>query len=155
MTKFRLSSPNGYAARRGFGIAGVPVKRHSFCDREIEESPLMRQPFSPISSTVSSRENMANNTADEANRQSEKLQKTFALKNVSFITPSKAAASTEENRSPKVMSIPVPTTSSVVSVPMNMTMTPAPPLSVPFRSNSVVQEIEYSFEERRAGFLLC
>ncbi|KAF7813304.1 65-kDa microtubule-associated protein 3-like [Senna tora] len=130
------------SARRGFGIAGVPVRKHLFQNIEIE-SPLMRQPFSPISSTVSSRANMGNNAGYEGNTQSEKLQKTTALENVPFTTPSKTATTTEENRTPK-------------AIPMNMAMTPAPPppLSVPFGCDLVVQEIEYSFEERRAGFVL-
>lgn len=135
-------------------MAGVPAKKHSFLNIE---SPMIRQPFSPVSSTVSSRENMANNATDELNIQSRKLQKTTALKNVPFTTPSKTAASIvvdEENRTPKAMPIPVPTTPSVVSIPMKMAMTTAPPLSVPSGCDLVVQEIEYSFEEIRAGFVL-
>ncbi|KAI9111994.1 hypothetical protein K1719_016890 [Acacia pycnantha] len=146
------------SARRYDVAAGVTEKNHSLLDIK---SPMMRQPFCPISSTtLSSRANMEG----ELSIQSEKLQKAKALKNVPFTTPSKIATTTveddeENNKTPKILPIPVPTTpSSVVSVSMKLAMTPAlppPSLSFPFGCDSVVQEIEYSFEERRAGFGLC
>lgn len=79
----------------------------------------------------------------------------MAEKNVPFITPLKVAATMveddEENiKTPKVLPIPIPTTpSSVVSDSMKMSKTPFG------CCDSVVQETEYSFEERRAGFVLC
>ena len=52
------------------------------------------------------------------------------------------------------MPIPVPSTPSTISVPMLTAMTPAPPPApVPYNANPV-EETEYSFEERRAGFVL-
>ncbi|KAG4997720.1 hypothetical protein JHK85_029159 [Glycine max] len=157
------------AARRGLDIAGVPVKKHSFgAGTQIIESPLLRQPFSPISSnSVSSKSNVANAT-DEQNKQSEKLQRTLSLNNVPFTTPSKTATTVvdEENRTPKAIPIPVPATPSTVSVPMNMAMTPVPssifknislnsttPTSVP-HGNDMVQEAEYSFEEKRLSYYM-
>ncbi|RZB87807.1 65-kDa microtubule-associated protein 3-like [Glycine soja] len=155
------------AARRGLDIAGVPVKKHSF-GAGTQESPLLRQPFSPISSnSVSSKSNVANAT-DEQNKQSEKLQRTLSLNNVPFTTPSKTATTVvdEENRTPKAIPIPVPATPSTVSVPMNMAMTPVPssifknislnsttPTSVP-HGNDMVQEAEYSFEEKRLSYYM-
>ncbi|KAG4983652.1 hypothetical protein JHK87_028401 [Glycine soja] len=152
------------AARRGLDIAGVPVKKHSFgAGTQIIESPLLRQPFSPISS----KSNVANAT-DEQNKQSEKLQRTLSLNNVPFTTPSKTATTVvdEENRTPKAIPIPVPATPSTVSVPMNMAMTPVPssifknislnsttPTSVP-HGNDMVQEAEYSFEEKRLSYYM-
>ncbi|TKY51958.1 65-kDa microtubule-associated protein 3 [Spatholobus suberectus] len=57
------------AARRGLDIAGVPVKKHSFgAGTQVIESPLTRQPFSPISSNVSSKANTLTAT-DEPNRE--------------------------------------------------------------------------------------
>ncbi|RDX78761.1 65-kDa microtubule-associated protein 3, partial [Mucuna pruriens] len=153
-------------ARRGLDIAGVPVKKYSFgAGSQVTESPLTRQPFSPIaSSNVSSKANMANAT-DEHLKQSEKLQKTAPLNSVPFTTPSKTTTVVdEENRTPKAMPIPVPATPSTVSVPMNMAMTPLPssvlkninlnstPASVPYGGCDLVQEIEYSFEEKRLAF---
>ncbi|XP_061353537.1 65-kDa microtubule-associated protein 3-like isoform X1 [Gastrolobium bilobum] len=141
------------SARRGLDIAGVPMKKHSFGAGSVRdiESPLTRQPLSPISLTISSKMNVTN-AADELNIQNEKLQKTLALNNLGFTTPSKTATMVdEENRTPKTRPIPVPTTPLTVSMPMNMSMTPAPS-SVPF-GGDFVQDFEYSFEERRLGFV--
>lgn len=56
---------------------------------------------------------------------------------------------------PEEMPIPVPATPSTVSVPMQMSMTPAP-ASIPFETGALEMpdEREYSFEERRAGFIV-
>ncbi|QCE07558.1 65-kDa microtubule-associated protein 3-like [Vigna unguiculata] len=157
------------AARRGLDIAGVPVKKHSFgAGTSIIESPLTRQPFSPISSNnVASKANVANSTDDY--KPGEKLQRTLSLNNVPFTTPSKTATSLvdEENRTPKTMPIPFPATPSTVSVPMSMAMTPVPSsiikninlnstlttTAVPY-GNDLVQEIEYSFEEKRLAYMM-
>ncbi|OIV90712.1 hypothetical protein TanjilG_15098 [Lupinus angustifolius] len=143
------------AARRGLDIVGVPVKKHSFgagSARDIET--LSRQPFSPISSNASSKVNIGN-AKDELKMQSEKLQRTISLNNAPFSTPSKTTPTVdEENRTPKTMPIPVPATPLTVSVPMNMVVTPAAPSSVSFRGD-LVQEIEYSFEERRLAYMLA
>ncbi|KAK9293145.1 hypothetical protein L1049_021131 [Liquidambar formosana] len=146
--------------RRGLDIAGLPVKKHSFNavnGREIE-SPMMRKPFSPISSTASSKASMTNVLEDLNPTHSETLQKTLSSNNMPFATPSKitSVAADVENRTPKAMPIHVPTTPSTVSVPMQTAITPAPP-TVPFGAKIVEEfpeEIEYSFEERRAGFVL-
>ncbi|XP_057446426.1 65-kDa microtubule-associated protein 3-like isoform X2 [Lotus japonicus] len=98
------------SARRGLNIAdvtGIPMRKCSFGAGSVQdvESPLTRQPFSPVCSTVSSKSNVAN-------------------------------AADEENITPKAM--------------------PPTPSSVPFRGDLVqVQEIEYSFEERRLGYVLA
>ncbi|XP_068665980.1 65-kDa microtubule-associated protein 3-like isoform X2 [Aristolochia californica] len=61
----------------------------------------------------------------------------------------------EENKTPKAHGIPPPTTPSTASVPMQTAMTPAPPVSVLFRSTEKEnQEMGYSFEERRLGFVV-
>jgi len=149
-------------------IAGVPVKKHSFgAGTQIIESSLTRQPFSPISSNnVASKANVTNAT-DELNKQGEKLQRTLSLNNVPFTTPSKTATLVdEENRTPKTMPIPFPATPSTVSAPMNMAMTPVPSsivkninlnptltALVPYGSD-LVQEIEYSFEEKRLAYMM-
>lgn len=77
----------------------------------------------------------------------------------SFTTPSKTNTLVdEENRTPKAMPIPVPSTPSTVSVPMQTAITPAHALApIPYGTTQVeetAEEIEYSFEERRAGFVL-
>ncbi|OVA07703.1 Microtubule-associated protein [Macleaya cordata] len=149
------------AGRRGLDIAGLPVKKHSFNStnaREIE-SPMTRKPFSPVSSAVSSKANMANFLEDLNKAQNGTLQKTLPVYNTPLTTPSKLSSmADEENRTPKNMPIPVPNTPSTLSVPMQTAMTPAPPpVTVLFGATKVEQvreEIEYSFEERRAGFVL-
>lgn len=111
------------------------------------ESPSTRQPFTTISSTISSQENVGNATV-ELNMQKLKLQKTLAVNNLPFTTTSKTDTTVDEEiRTPKAM----PTSSSdttpmTVPIPMNMAMTPAP------FGGELVQEIEYSFEEKRLGF---
>ncbi|XP_004495425.1 65-kDa microtubule-associated protein 3-like [Cicer arietinum] len=156
------------SARRGLDIAGIPTKKQSFGAASAHgiESPMTRQPFSPISSNVSSKANVANG-ANELGIQSEKLQKTMPLTNVPFTSPCKATTVVdEENRTPKAMPIPVPATPSTISVPMNMVLTPVPssvlmnvsmtpvPSPAPF-GRDLGQEIEYSFEERRLAYMLA
>ncbi|KAG9153080.1 hypothetical protein Leryth_012339 [Lithospermum erythrorhizon] len=188
---------DGYATtlsdgRRGLDIAGLSVKKHSFNAREVE-TPSMRKPFSPISSTDSSRSN-ATNILQELCRQHDMLQKTLPIINT-FTTPSKTISTTieeenktprlmanpipstpstisvplfatpskimptveEEKKTPQSMAIPIPSTPSTVSVPMQTVTTPAHP--VPSSTARLAVEmpeesVEYSFEERRAGFVL-
>ncbi|KAM7504663.1 hypothetical protein LguiB_003567 [Lonicera macranthoides] len=140
------------AGRRGLDIAGLPA--------------MGRKPFSPISSTESSKSNITTNLMEDRNRKyNETLQKTIPSSNnaAPFTTPSKMVSNAvveEENRTPIKMGIPVPSTPSTVSVPMQTVMTPAapaPPRVVPYSASPIKQiaeEIEYSFEERRAGFVL-
>lgn len=153
------------AGRRGLDIAGLPVKNHSFNGRE-NESPIVRRPFSPVSSAALKRP--ANNTNLLEDTHTETSQKMFP----SFTTPSKVLTSVldeenqtpcvrdEENPTPMNKPIPVPTTPSTVSVPMQTNLTPGPTLGGPFvggvkRVEEVVhEEIEYSFEEKRAGFVI-
>ncbi|XP_073304779.1 65-kDa microtubule-associated protein 3-like isoform X3 [Primulina huaijiensis] len=147
---------NGFAAlssgSRGLDIAGLPLKLHPFeilsaCELE---SPITRKPFSPISSTDSSNSNATNMLEDLHKKQSEMLQKTLLTSNnTQFSTPPKILATThEDNRTPQTMPIPVPFTPSTVSIPMQTGLTPA------LKDKYIGEEIEYSFEERRAGFVL-
>ncbi|KAJ6764486.1 65-KDA MICROTUBULE-ASSOCIATED PROTEIN 3 [Salix koriyanagi] len=141
--------------RRGLDFAGLATKKHSFgaVNAREPQSPMLRQPFSPISSTVSSKSNILEEATTPHN---DKLKKTLPVNDPCFKTPSKTTTiADEENRTPKAMPIPFPITPSTVSVPMQTAVTPAPP-PVPFAVNPVKipEEIEYSFEERRAGFVL-
>nr|XP_027110444.1 65-kDa microtubule-associated protein 3-like [Coffea arabica]XP_027110445.1 65-kDa microtubule-associated protein 3-like [Coffea arabica] len=141
------------AGRRGLDIAGLPVKKSSF-----GESPMVRKPFSPISSTDSSKSNATNILEDLSRKHNDMLQKTLSSNNASFTTPSKIiSAVEEENRTPKAKTIPVPATPATVSVPMQTAVTPALFAAPPSNSkpvDDIPEEIEYSFEERRAGFVL-
>ncbi|XP_050264843.1 65-kDa microtubule-associated protein 3 isoform X2 [Quercus robur] len=152
------------AGRRGLDVAGLPVKKHSFGSnasvREVE-SPMVRIPFSPISSTTSSKANNTTNLSDDMNltHGETTLHKTLSTNNMQFTTPTKTATTSmadDENKTPKAMPIPVPATPLTVSIPMQTAMTPAPP-PVSFGTKVVEdlpEEIEYSFEEIRAGFVL-
>lgn len=85
-------------------------------------------------------------------------QKIVSLSNnTSLVTPSKKIPTwDEENYTPHKMLIPPPTTPLTVSAPMQTAMTPAPlkPLFVDNLVEEKGEEIEYSFEERRAGFVV-
>lgn len=71
------------------------------------------------------------------------------MNKIPWATPnSKISAAFDENETPKKMPIPIPKTPSTVSVAMQMAMTPATPC---IRRGDLV---EYSFEEKRAGFVL-
>ncbi|CAA2988902.1 65-kDa microtubule-associated protein 3-like [Olea europaea var. sylvestris] len=142
------------SGRRGLDIAGLPLKPHSLNPTNAHEIelPIMRKPFSPISSTDSSKSKATNILEDLNTKHNEMLQKTLTSNNTSpFTTPSKTISTMdEENRTPKTMAIPMPSTPSTVSVPMLTAITPAP--CVPKSMED--EDIEYSFEERRAGFVL-
>ncbi|KAL0304173.1 UNVERIFIED_CONTAM: microtubule-associated protein 3 [Sesamum radiatum] len=156
---------DGFAAlssgRRGLDLAGLPINQHSLNlqnAREIE-SPIIRKPFSPISSTDSSKSS-ATNILEALNRKhNDMLPKAITSESTPFSTPSKTVSMADvENRTPQAMAIPVPSTPSTVSIPMQMAITPAPIqkalIPAPTALKSVDEEIEYSFEEKRAGFLM-
>ncbi|MFS7960801.1 putative microtubule-associated protein, MAP65/Ase1/PRC1 [Helianthus anomalus] len=148
------------AGRRGLDIAGLPANRkHSISETEPPQpQQIFRTPFSPISSTESSKTNIS--LLEDLNRKHEMLQKTFQTSNnnTPFTTPSKTliiSATDDENRTPKTNMIPmVPYTPSTISVPMQTAMTPS--IGVDQIKKMMIPEeiVEYSFEERRAGFVL-
>ncbi|KAJ8752928.1 hypothetical protein K2173_008663 [Erythroxylum novogranatense] len=143
--------------RRGSDIAGLNVEKHYFTTSNAREpeSPLMRKPFSPISSTTSSKSNMLEEAAAMAHGD---LNKAIPQNNLSFTTPSKTVSSAyEENRTPKTIPIPVPTTPSSLSIPMQTTITPVVQSAYgayPVEEQDPPEEIEYSFEERRARYVV-
>ncbi|KAJ0051657.1 hypothetical protein Pint_00258 [Pistacia integerrima] len=146
------------SGRRTSEIAGDLVKKRpsgAAKAREVE-SQLVRKPLSPISLAISSKANIANFLEDQKRTQNETLQKPLAGSNTAVVTPSKSTfVGNEENKTPRTIPIPVPTTPSTVTIPMLMAMTPATP-SVSFGAKAVkkiVENVEYSFEEVRAGFL--
>ncbi|KAL7146470.1 hypothetical protein ABFS83_06G043000 [Erythranthe nasuta] len=162
---------DGFAAlssgRRGLDLAGFPVKQHSQNMQNVREteSHMQRKPFSPISSTDSSKSNITN-ILEDLNKKHDILQKALATNtSTPYSTPSKMVSTVGaevENRTPRAMSImSVPSTPSTVSIPMQMAITPAVPkhmavvAAAPSAAVKTVDgEIEYSFEERRAGFVL-
>jgi len=131
-----------------------------------------RRPFSPISSTASLRtngdpfddQNILHNDPTKQHKpvlKNETSHTTVTSATATFTTPSKTIpppAVDEENRTPKVISIPIPSTPSTISAPMQTLVTPVPAPQHRYGENNSVEEaqeeIEYSFEERRAGFVL-
>ncbi|KAM6556429.1 hypothetical protein CsatB_003448 [Cannabis sativa] len=149
----------GLSSNGAKGFDAALNRNHSFGAREVE-SPMKRKPFSPISST-SLKTNITTNLSEDhlsIAHHDNTVQKTLHAINMPFTTPSKNSTSVadEENKTPRVMPMSVPSTPSTVSVPMQTVMTPAHAL-IPYASNvieEIPEEIEYSFEERRAGFVL-
>ncbi|XP_010536523.1 PREDICTED: 65-kDa microtubule-associated protein 3 isoform X2 [Tarenaya hassleriana] len=153
------------SGRRGLDIAGIPTRKLSINSYDQLQSPLVRKPFSPISTAVASKANITAPPNPKINREPP-LQKTLippTNDNTPFTTPLKNSSKTlleEEKHTPKnVPVIPVPCTPATVSVPMQTAVTPAPiPLhaSTPFpaRLGEEPEEVEYSFEERRLGFVV-
>ncbi|XP_060203445.1 65-kDa microtubule-associated protein 3 [Lycium barbarum] len=143
------------AGRKGLDLAGLPLKKVG----EIEKT-MTRKPFSPISSTDSSKSNAANILEDLNRKHTEMANKMLpSSHNIPFSTPVKTVYTTEEeNRTPIAKPpIPVPSTPLTVSAPMQTAMTPAQYAVVPYNSKlveKIPEEIEYSFEERRLGFVL-
>ncbi|PIM99700.1 Microtubule-associated protein essential for anaphase spindle elongation [Handroanthus impetiginosus] len=128
--------------------------------RELE-SPMNRKPFSPISLSKS---NAANILELPNKNHNETLHKTLIINNTPFTPPTKIISSAEEeNRTPPTTAVTLYSMPSTVSVPMQTAITPAPvpkavtqsPIQMGLSAiKSVDEEIEYSFEERRAGFVL-
>ncbi|CAN4119058.1 unnamed protein product [Withania somnifera] len=163
LDQFNHPTDDGCAAlsagrRGGLGIDEHPSKKQPISalnDPEVETA-VMRKPFSPISS----KSNATNILGDVNRKHSETMIKT-PLSNLTtpFSTPIKTISTCEEeNRTPaKAMPIPVPSTPSTVSVPMQTT--PGPAVVIPYNSKFVEnihleEMIEYSFEERRLEFYL-
>ncbi|CAN1286977.1 65-kDa microtubule-associated protein 3 [Linum perenne] len=145
---------NEIAGRRG--LDGFPVKAQSFGGRD-PDSAVLRKPFSPISSTASSKSNVLEVTTHHGGDNAFKKTLLPINNDLSYTTPTKTAAITpmtaadEENRTPKVLPMIMPAiTPSTASIPMQTAMTPA----VVSAEEMAPEEIEYSFEERRAGFVL-
>ncbi|KAL0452555.1 UNVERIFIED_CONTAM: microtubule-associated protein 3 [Sesamum latifolium] len=152
---------NKLPGRRVVSMAGHPAKQQSpnIVNARQRESPVVRKPFSPISITNSSKTNVTNTLEDWNKRHKEKLHKTPITNNKPFTTPPKTISIAEqENRTPQTTGISVPSTPSTASLPVQTPTTPSPlqtTITPVLSTKTTVQdEIEYSFEERRAGFVL-
>ncbi|KAK4436355.1 microtubule-associated protein 3 [Sesamum alatum] len=164
INKYRLKD-DGLAApssgRRVVGMAGLPAKQQSpnLVNARQRELSVVRKPFSPISFTNSSKTNATNTLEDRNKRHNKTLHKTPTTNNKPFTTPPKTISIAEqENRTPQTTGISVPSTPSTASLPVQTPTTPSPvqTTTTPVLSTkqTVHEEIEYSFEERRAGFVL-
>ena len=128
-------------------LAGLPGTNKKQACNELE--PTFRKPFSPIATKEPSK----TNNVTELDKKYDMLQKTIQNNTTIFTTPTKPTtifSSEVENQTPQKHIIPtlLPSTPYTPSAPMQTTMTPAIKEMVP------EEVIEYSFEERRAGFVL-
>ncbi|KAJ4882382.1 65-kDa microtubule-associated protein 3 [Raphanus sativus] len=137
--------------RRGLDVAGLPSRKQSMNPCEQLQSPLVRKPFSPISTTVvASKANIATPQQLVPNEIS------------SFATPVKnnIIKNLEEEKmmsmlqTPKNVAamIPIPSTPATISVPMQTAPTPLNNYARLLPEKTEV--VEYSFEERRLAFML-
>ncbi|KAL5992461.1 hypothetical protein ACLOJK_013380 [Asimina triloba] len=172
------------AGRRGLDVAGLPVKKQSFDTFSESEAPsLLRKPFSPLTAqffirntikfsdpsgasiktisantvqvTAPSKANTTNFLEDLNNSYNGTSLKVVIVDNALTTPSGRASAADEENRTPKTMPIMTPSTPSTISVPMQTSHTPGP-VSVLFgtAAEEESEEMEYSFELKRAGFIV-
>ncbi|XVF33489.1 hypothetical protein REPUB_Repub17cG0172900 [Reevesia pubescens] len=145
-----------YSGRRSSEVPGRVVKKQPPSVAKVREieSPAVRKPLSPVSFAMKSKANILNFIEDQ-----KKVQNGPRL-NPGCKTPTSKPTliGDDENRTPKAMPIPMPTTPSTVSAPMLMANTPATPATLgSYKVEKIVeqmQQVEYSFEEVRAGFFL-
>ncbi|XP_022769687.1 65-kDa microtubule-associated protein 4 [Durio zibethinus] len=156
----RSSGFASHSGRRSSEVSGRVVKKQPLRAvkvREIE-SPAVRKPLSPISFAVNSNANIVSFKEDKQKVKNE-LRLDPGCKTPTGM-PSKPTflIGDDENRTPKAKPVPIPTTPSTVSAPMLMAITPATPATLgAYKVEKIVeqgQQIEYSFEEVRAGFFL-
>ncbi|CAN4111752.1 unnamed protein product [Withania somnifera] len=109
------------------------------------ESTQTRKPLSPLSSLLSSTASTINIQNQTLN--SGEVQESQYLSKTPVMTPTKIASAVEGSITPKTLPIPMPATPSSVSTAMQTAITPA------IRHVSTcADDIEYSFEEIRAGY---
>ncbi|XP_009789952.1 65-kDa microtubule-associated protein 3 [Nicotiana sylvestris] len=134
------------------------------------ESTQTRKPLSPLSSMLSSNAstiNIQNQTLKSggdketpslnktplmtptkiASAVEDRLNETMSLNRTPVMAPTKITSAVEGCITPKTMTIPMPATPSTVSIAMQTAMTPAA-----LHVSGCTDDIEYSFEERRAGY---
>lgn len=151
-------------------MAAVQPSSNSAKAREVA-LPVMRKPFSPISSTAPSKPNAANimqhsnkkykdaaNILEHSNKiYKETPQKGLTINQTPLCTPpNMVSTADEENRTPQATTTTPPT---IVYGPMQTVITPASVLKatvIPALSTIMSDDdkTEYSFEERRARFVV-
>ncbi|KAK4483418.1 hypothetical protein RD792_010605 [Penstemon davidsonii] len=124
------------------------IKQHASnaLNSQQTESLPIRKPLSPISSTSF---NITSCNFQDQNSRSGEFQNTYNIHKTPVSTPTKNVSATNENRTPKMMPVPMPATPPTASTAMQTAMTPYTPVRV-----RGTDKVEYSYEERRAGFIL-
>lgn len=150
-----MATDAGKGTSKVFGHSMHKTTRN--VEKELEfQSPLTRKPLSPVSPIVLSKANISNSQEDHRKIQNVATQAIKQTGQVLIGTPPSKPfiAGDEENKTPKNMGLPVPTTPPTVSM---FTATTPDTVSVYSGSMSAAksaQLFEYSFEEVRAGFIL-
>ncbi|XWS32316.1 hypothetical protein CRYUN_Cryun23aG0149300 [Craigia yunnanensis] len=148
-----------HSGRRSSEVSGRVVKKQPPVTAKVRgiESSAVRKPLSPVSFAVNSNTDIVNFIEDQKKVQN-RQRLDPGCKTPTGMPSKPSLIGNDENRTPKAMPIPMPTTPSTVSAPMLMEMTPATPAtSGAYKVERIVeqvQQIEYSFEEVRAGFFL-
>lgn len=135
--------------KRSLRITGLPDAQHPSIASSAHETQTAREPLSPVNSSTLSSENSAANIQLKSIPQCVILDRTPPSKKTQVAIPQKDNSSIDENKTPEKMPIPMPTTPTTVSVAMRIAPTPASPFL-----HHHAQEVECSFEERRAGVAL-
>nr|GMD62052.1 65-kDa microtubule-associated protein 3-like [Ipomoea batatas] len=139
---------NYVALSSGRRESSVHAKQPSCNKSNLQKTePTQRKPLSPISSL--SFNTTSANIMDKIS-ESDELRETPASLST---TPIKNVSGIGGNATPKTMPIPMPSTpASAASIAMQMAMTPAPvAATTPIVGHA---NVEYSYEEMRAGFLI-
>ncbi|XP_013606870.1 PREDICTED: 65-kDa microtubule-associated protein 3-like [Brassica oleracea var. oleracea] len=147
--------------RRGLDVAGLPSRKQSMNPCEQLQSPLVRKPFSPISTTVvASKANIATPQQLVPNSKSNAVNEisSFAtpVKNNNIIKKLEEEKMMMMMQTPKNVAsmIPIPSTPATISVPMQTAPTPLNNNNNARFLPEKAEVIEYSFEERRLAFML-
>lgn len=128
-------------------MSGGPVKQHSSnaSNSQHTGSSTIRKALSPLSSLSS---NIISCNLQDQNAKNGEFQDTHTDYKTPAATPTKTYSAYDENRTPKTMPIPVPATPPTLSIAMQTATTPFTP------GVRGTGEVAYSYEERRAGFMI-
>ncbi|KAK6142903.1 hypothetical protein DH2020_023251 [Rehmannia glutinosa] len=140
-------SPSKSSNKRKKNNGGGPVKQHSSNasnSQKHAEFLTLRKALSPISSLCS---NIISCNFEDQNAKTGEFKDTQTAYKTPSATPTKTVSAYDENRTPKTMPIPLPATPPTMSNAMQTATTPFTP------GIRGVEEVEYSYEERRAGFV--
>lgn len=131
--------------KKNMGNSSVKQHSRNASISQYSGSTALRKALSPLSSLCS---NVIPCNHQDMNTKNAELQDTqTGYKTPAATTPTKRYSGNDENRTPKTMPMPVPATPSTVSSPMLAAKTPFTP------GIRAAEEVEYSYEERRAGFV--
>lgn len=144
------SSADPSSGKKNQEICGIQSMQHT-CNAS-KGHDTVRKPLSPVNSTFMSKSDTAN-IQDQNTPKNSASQTTLAANKTPVASPAKAISAVDDddkNKTPRTMPIPPPITPpTTVTVSMQTVTTPVTPC-VPCSG----EDIEYSFEEKRAGFIL-